>query len=212
MTQAIDFQTFVRRRLGADLSTLPLSAALSRLPPLGPAGPWLAGGALRRTISGQRLDSDYDFFFAGEEQFEQFCIDMKKSGGWISSSNQHCSTFCLPSTAPDQGKEGILPELKVQAIKTRWFDSAEHVIDSFDYTICQFAFDGSKLVCGELSLWDLARKRLAPHKISYAVASLRRLMKYANQGFHVCPGALSELLQQVIDNPEIVRAETAYID
>ena len=193
-----------------------LFRALARLPKLTAGGPWLAGGALRRTLMRVPLASDYDFFFASQEQYDAFCACVKTQGGWQTKANEHNTTFRLPSVGPEPVGENefsaYLPEIEVQAIKTQWFSSLEAVLDSFDFTICQFGFDGAKLMCGDYSLWDLGRKRLVPHRLTFGTASMRRMLKYTNQGFTICAGGLTDILSQVAERPEIIQAETLYLD
>jgi hypothetical protein len=180
-------------------------------------GPWIAGGAVRRTITGEKLDSDFDFFFANEQQATDFETLLINRGALLQHKNEKNSTYILPAEpVPDllhqDGSDVILPEIKIQVIKFRYYNSAEEVIDSFDFTLTQFAYDGKFIYMGDFSLWDVARKRLVPHRITYAVSSLRRLLKYAKQGYTVCAGGLSEILQQTVNDPSIINAETLYID
>ena len=214
--QTFIFADFFSRHADVLPEDSELEQALARLPTLSDVGPWLAGGALRRTLMRQPLSSDFDFFFASEGQFNRFCEQMKGRGAWIVRKNDHNTTFRLPSEAPkptgEDEFEPYKPEIEIQAITTQWYDSLEQVLDSFDFTICQFGFDGVRLVCGDYSLWDLGRRRLAPHKITFGTASMRRLLKYTNQGFTICAGGLSNILQQVVDEPGIIQAETQYLD
>jgi hypothetical protein len=214
--QRLPFTEMLGRITDKPLEQTDLGKTVERLPALTPQGPWLAGGALRRTLAGQSLDSDYDFFFASQEQFDEFCKQVKERGGWQISKNEHNTTLKMPSVAPEPIGEDeftpYLPEIEVQAITTRWYASLEDVLDSFDFTICQFGYDGETLVCGDYSLWDLGRKRLVPHRLTFAVASLRRLMKYARQGYTICSGGLADILNQVVTRPGIINAETQYID
>jgi hypothetical protein len=191
-----------------------LFKALSRVPKLSEKGPWIAGGAVRRTIEGKKLESDFDFFFANKEQEDQFAYDLVEMGAKLLKKNDKNSLYILSSSIPDdtEGEGVYLPEMKIQLINFTYFETAEAVIDSFDFTLCQFAYDGNMVYMSDFALWDVARKKLVPHKISYATSSLRRLMKYANQGFTVCGGALSQILQQVVDNPSVIQADTLYID
>ena len=158
-------------------------------------GPWIAGGAIRRVMQGKTPDTDIDYFFKNERQFEDFRAKM----GEPAHTNDHVSTWYL--------KQG-----KVQAITIKYYPSAEMVLDSFDFTICQFAFDGFDFITGPHALWDLANKKLIPHKISYAASSMRRAIKYAGQGFYLCPGAATEIYRQVMDNPEAVDLTLEYVD
>lgn len=199
------------KRLGVEsFAETKLVKALSRLPPVGANGPWIAGGAVRRTIQGEALDSDFDFFFRDEVQARQFAKAMDDLGAAKIAESPKAMTFMLPSEAVE-GKT-YLPEMKVQAIAFAYFPDAEAVIDSFDFTLSQFAYDGSNVYIGTFSLWDVARKRIVIHKVSYGVSTTRRLLKYAAQGYTVCSGALAELLKQVVADPSVINAETEYID
>jgi hypothetical protein len=198
-------------RLGVESFTeTALAKALSRLPSVGEFGPWIAGGAVRRTMTGEKLDSDFDFFFHDDLQAKAFTVAMSGLGAAKVTQTDKATTFMLPSKTPSEGV--YLAEMKVQAITFAYFPNAEAVIDSFDFTLSQFAYDGESVYVGAFSLWDVARKRLVMHRVSYAVSTVRRLMKYAAQGYTVCPGALAELLKQVVADPSVINAETQYID
>ena len=93
--------------------------------------------------------------------------------------------------------------IDVQCIRFAFYADADAVINSFDFTICQFAFDGATLTHGEYALWDLGRKRLAVHQITFPVSSMRRVLKYATQGFKACNGCLAALLRATADNPSL---------
>lgn len=214
--QTFSFDTFFARSSDVLPDDHELFKALDRLPAVSSAGPWLAGGAIRRTLLRQPLDSDFDFFFAAQEQFDAFALALTAAGGWTVSKNEHNTTFRLPSKAPASiGPDefsGYLPEITVQAITTRWYDNLDDVLNSFDFTICQFGYDGTRLVAGDYALWDLGRKRLVPHRLTYGTASLRRLLKYTKQGFTICGGGLSDFLEKVAADPSVIQRETLYID
>ena len=205
----------IAKRIGVDeFSQTDLARRLSRMPPVASGGPWLAGGAVRRTIQGISLDSDYDFFFRDAAQKDDFIANAKAMGASVYGTNSKNTTLVIPSKiiTDIDGKNIKLPELKLQAIHFAYYDSPEAVIDSFDFTLCQFAFDGNAIFMGEFSLWDVARKKIVPHRLSYATSSVRRLLKYSSQGFTACGGCISEVLQQVVANPSIIEADTLYID
>jgi hypothetical protein len=190
--------------------------ALARLPEVSAQGPWLAGGSIRRLISRQPQDSDFDFFFRDQEQFDAFCERMKSLGAKRTSESDFNVTFRLPAAEPkpveDNVFEGGGPELKVQAIRIQFYATLEASVESFDFSICQFGFDGERLVLGDWSLFDLASKRLVPGKLSYGTASLRRVIKYTRQGFTICGGGLADILEQVVENPAIIQREVEYVD
>ena len=168
-----------------------------------PSGPWLAGGAVRRTISKGDLDSDFDFFFRDEAQKESFVSALKGVGGYMMGTNSHAQTIAVTIDGT---------RLIVQAITMAYYESLEACLDSFDFTITQCGYDGTDLVVGEHTLWDLARKRLALHKLTYGVSTVRRLIKYTKQGFTACSGSLASILEQTIADPTTIHREVNYID
>lgn len=182
-----------------------LRNALREVPPLSPEGPWIAGGALRRLLLGEDpLSSDLDFFFRNADQARDFQAQLRKLPGVDNvASNEFAETYSKP-----HGRRF----LKLQAITLRYYTSAADVCDGFDFTICQFATDGTTLTVGDYSLWDLARRKLTVHRISYASSSVRRLLKYASQGFTVCQGAAADLLKQVVADPKVINSDVEYVD
>lgn len=216
MVLRTNFEVFWQRYGRKPFEQTDFSAALDRLPEVSPSGPWVAGGSVRRLISSQPQDSDFDFFFASEDQFDAFCKRMKKLGAFEANSSDFNVTFILPSTGATSVDvdefEPAGPELKVQAIRIDWFGSLEGVLESFDFSICQFGYDGIDLFHGQWSLYDLAQKRLVPGQIRYGTSSLRRIIKYTRQGYTICGGGLSEMLEQVVADPSIIQSDVEYID
>lgn len=217
MTQVLNKEDIAGRLEAEQFSDTILSKSLSRLPEIKPSGGvWLAGGAIRRTFQGQRPDSDFDFFFKDQQSMDGFIEKLIVLGAQLLSENDKNKKFMLPSTVIEEAYEngnGLhLPEMEIQCINFQFFNSIEDVIDSFDFTICMFGFDGENFHIGDFSLWDLARKKLVVNQITYGVASVRRLMKYANQGFSVCGGCITEVLRAVAVNPEVINSSTLYID
>ncbi len=85
----------------------------------------------------------------------------------------------------------------LQLIRMVWYDSPEHVIDSFDLSVVQFAADGKSLYYNPASWLDLSRKRLVLHRMQFPASTLRRLIKYASKGFYACPGALAHICEEI---------------
>lgn len=199
-------EDFLARSTEKPFSETELSGVLSGLPALSASGPWMAGGALRRTLLGEMPDSDFDFFFRDEAQLTAFAADLEGRGFTKVKETPHHLQYrgaAGPSSLPRD----------IQLIRFKFYRAASEVIDSFDYTICQFAFDGTTLTVGDYSLWDLGRKRLAVHKITYPVASMRRLIKYQKQGFWACGGCLATILRETATKPELqTQLDIQYVD
>lgn len=159
----------------------------------------LAGGYVRRGMIGQPQDSDIDLFFKTEEDFKAQEAHLKASGFTLHKENKSTKTYI---------KDGQ----EYQLIFGRYYSTYEELLDTFDYTICQCAMLSSgKVLCTLEFLLDAYRKRLAVHKITYPVASCRRMLKYARQGFTVCDGTITQLLLSA--TPENVNTDSVrYID
>lgn len=157
-------------------------------------GSWLAGGAIRRTLIGMPLDSDFDFFFKDENSMAVFNSNIVDVLGFkVTKETEHHTQY--------EGKVGEKDYI-VQAIKFQFYDDPAQCIASFDYTISQFILDGNSLITTPESLWDLSRKRLAINKVTYPVSTMRRMIKYSNQGFKACAGCMGDLFTKTIENPQ----------
>lgn len=167
---------------------------------------WLGGGAIRRTLIGQPLDSDFDFFFMNADALESFKGRCDKAGLVKVKETKHHIQF--------EGKlEGSELLIVVQAIFFKYYDTRFDVLDSFDYTITQFLYAGDSMWTTPEALWDLGRKRLVIHKVSYPVATMRRMLKYTNQGFTACAGCMKTLFVETASNPgAMAELDIEYVD
>lgn len=167
---------------------------------------WLGGGAIRRTLIGQPLDSDFDFFFESENALESFKSRCDKIGLVKVKETKHHIQF--------EGKlEGSELPIVVQAIFFKYYQTRRDVLDSFDYTITQFLFNGEYMWTTPEALWDLGRKRLVIHRVSYPVATMRRMLKYTNQGFTACAGCMKTLFVETASNPDaMAELDIEYVD
>lgn len=160
-------------------------------------GPWICGGAVRRLIKGEwESKSDYDICVASSTQESSVQSKLVEDGHKVKWSNKNCITLTKEKRT-------------VQIIKT-YYKDIDNCLDSFDFTICMFGYDGKDLIYDPLALYDLGRKALVPHKVQFPVSSLRRLLKYHDQGYKICSGGLSNFLEQT--RPLNIDALSGYID
>ena len=185
-------------------------------------GPWICGGAVRKTIQNVELDSDIDVFFKSKDQYHILYDKLMALGSAVrverqthKESKNSVTNIFIKTNTPfyDWIRIGDIKskEVKVQLIEFGFFNTIEDVLDSFDFTIAQFGYDGTDFISGPYSLHDLGRKRLAVHKVTYPVSNLRRLIKYTNQGFYACNGCLGQLALGVHALDDI-NLETVYVD
>lgn len=168
-------------------------------------GVWIGGGAVRRTLIKKPLDSDFDFFFTSVDTFKSWEASLPKTITKVRETQHH--------TEYKGTLEGSDLPVILQAIQFKYYTNAADVLDSFDYTITQFATDGENLWTTPEALWDLGRMRLALHKVTYPVATMRRMLKYSNQGFTACGGCMTQLYTMTIENPDaLAQMDITYVD
>lgn len=164
---------------------------------------WIAGGAVRAFLLNLPLSTDVDFFFKSKEAFESFVERHAPEKAKRVAETEHHVTF--KATVGDN-------RYKIQAIRISYYPTVEDCLDSFDFTLCQLAAHKGQLYAGQFTLWDLGRKKLALHKLTYGAATVRRLLKYSSQGFTACQGAIVGILRAVGDNPDVINSDIQYVD
>lgn len=172
---------------------------------------WLAGGALRRTITAEKIigKSDFDFFFKNEDAYIAMVEAFSGMGFSIKRENAANKTLEGEVTIGEEKHKVI-----VQLIKIQYYENVDTLLDSFDFTLCQFALDTKTGVfyCGNTSMFDAARKRIVVNKVTYPVASLRRLIKYTSQGYYACQGCLTIFLEKVREIQPTPETQIQYFD
>ncbi len=161
---------------------------------------WVAGGFIRRWYYTLPQTSDIDLFFGNDKAYNSMCEELNKitlEPPVISKFNKSFKIKIGDTPSPGQEDIGKPWILNIQAINHNYYTSMEALMDSFDFTLCQFAYNGVDICITENGLIDSQRKRLVPHKITYGVSSLRRIIKYTSQGYYMCGGSASNFLNQI---------------
>lgn len=185
----------------------PLLAALqARLPD----GAWVAGGCFESLIRGEK-PKDYDLFFRDEEAFEE---TLQLLTATIADDPED-TDIEEPASGYGVASPGSLDEVrdkscrfvdlerahkpKIQLIKTMWYPSLAHVLHSFDFTAAQVGMDNTGVVLNPLAVLDISRKRLVLNRMTFPSSTLRRMIKYTQKGYYVCPGSLQVIAQATAD-------------
>ena len=160
-----------------------LFKVIKYLPKMNERGPWIAGGSVWRTVNNESLDKcDIDMFFRDYKQYEETyrkmnsypfvnnIIDEKKS-----KSN---TTFKVHINEGKYNKT-----IDIHLIGMNYESSLYRLLSKFDFTVCQFGYNGNHIVYFDKSLKDLKSKILSLVRISYPKPFLRHLEKYLNNGF-----------------------------
>lgn len=209
-----------------------------------PDGAFIGGGFLTTILREEKDANDIDFFFTSQESFKEtfkLLIDINKEGvdygydeeAWaykgykledeklLDSVNAYYDPNDILSFSPLDNVRFVKfvhpKRPPIQLIKLAWYESPEHVIDTFDFTVVQFICDRENLYFNPVSFLDLARKRLVLHRMQFPASTLRRLIKYTHKGFYCCPGSLitiSEAINSTLNNPYYVSEnnQIVYVD
>ena len=179
-----------------------------------PAGAFIAGGFIASLVRGvkEQKPSDIDIFFNSGDTFLQtyklFTNPPGDDGGVFHGyhtdieldqlTRQNSRTTRLVKFTNEDPEK-----LPVQLIKMVWYDNAEAVIDSFDFTACQFAVDGDQFVFNPIAMVDLYRGRLVMHRYQYPAETLYRVIKYTKKGYSTSPLSLMEIAKGIRDCTEM---------
>ncbi|QDP64131.1 MAG: hypothetical protein Unbinned2301contig1004_57 [Prokaryotic dsDNA virus sp.] len=162
---------------------------------------FLGGGFIRATIAGE-TPSDIDLFghdAAVLESIATILADRRGANG--ERVKKHKSDNAITLLTADR--------LPIQFI-TRWtFETAEQLVASFDFTVCQAAIwrGGNKSndpwcsATGEAFYVDLAGRRLvytSPVRVEEAGGSLLRVIKYVKRGYSIQVSSLGAVVARLV--------------
>jgi hypothetical protein len=153
-------------------------------------GPWLAGGSVRKLKFGLDIgDSDWDFFFKSEFQYNKAIKIAKDYNLQTIFESEHAITYRL-------GFETI------QFIKRQFYNGVHDLLNDFDFSICQFATDGYDYVTGEHSIDDHKKQVLRMNDIGIRRGMISRIIKYRIYGFYINDD-LEQFIADNMKNPSI---------
>lgn len=193
---------------------------------------WLAGGSLRTLIDPNDTICDYDLFF--REDIRSHSIEDVKwhKHKWNMSDTReklnklgfNCTFECpegklytyeLIKKVPIVGKWNSTRDekIKVQLICEHFYQTPEELLSTFDLTPCLFATDGEYFWTTKLAISDVKKKIARCFKLTYPVATIKRLIKYANKGYNVNP-AIQDVVSNLIEHRDILASDSMrfYID
>lgn len=174
---------------------------LKELPPLDSTGPWVAGGSVWRSINNEPLDNcDIDIFFQNKEQYEAGCRRMNSLPfvNHIINETKHKYNTVYKFHV-SKGKT-YNKTIDVQLMRTDLHPSLDQLLESFDFSVCQFGYDGKNLFMVNGALDDLSKKKLVVRRISRPKSMVKHMLKYMDNGFTISDNQIKYLLNQFVDN------------
>jgi hypothetical protein len=145
----------------------------------------IAGGCIRDCLFGEKYN-DIDIFGLTKEGLDKFVeLNLSKVKGYrLVYFNDNLRTY----------KKG---NVKVQIVY-REYETLDSILDSFDFTVCQFMYDGERVLCNPDSLLDVYHKRIVINHIDslFVLDTFRRVQKYIQRGYSICNGGIKEIMDK----------------
>jgi hypothetical protein len=179
---------------------------LHHLPKPNENGPWLAGGSVWKAIENLPLDCDIDFFFKDEIQYDEYLRKLK-SIPYVyhvvtEKKNDYNITFGFHIY--ERGYNKTIP---LQFVSFRLCNSLEELLNGFDFTVCQFGFDGQQLMIGDTALEDLKNRIIRFNNVANCANTAHHLRKYLEKGFTIPPDQQQKFEELMRNSPIPLRKE-----
>ena len=163
----------------------------------------VAGGCIRSMLL-REWPQDIDIFFKNKEAFEEF----KRQSDQDNKVTYETENSVVYKEHKIDGK--VVP---LNLVKIAYYETPEKCIETFDFTISQFALDKDQnIIATEGAILDLYGKRLVIDKLTYPVSTIRRMIKFTKRGYYMCDGAIKSLFKDVVAKPELINVDVKYID
>lgn len=135
-------------------------------------GPWIAGGAVRIWMAGGSIeDHDIDVWFNNDRQLRVLWSKL------LADSNM---TKVYESDSAVTFKE-YGTKKTIQLVKKQFYSSIHDVLAGFDFTCCQFGYDGEKFIADSQARYDAHHKVLRAVNLTPSI--IPRLVKYVTYGY-----------------------------
>lgn len=162
---------------------------------------WLAGGCIRCAVTGEEIQ-DYDVFGTSAEVLKEF-IEKNLLEYRITHHTDFVQSY-------RKGKR------KIQVITGRPYADIVSCLKEFDFTICQFAYDGTDIVTSADALCDSFKKKLVPYHVKkeFALDTMRRVQKFVQRGYTICNGGIKTIAEVIsgLDKQDIEKQVKFYAD
>lgn len=178
---------------------------LKKLPALSVDGPWIAGGSIWKSMENIPLECDIDFFFKDENQLNE-TKRLMNSMPYIhriikEKQNRFNTTYDFHIHDGDYDKT-----VKIQFISFKQWPNPKELLDNFDFTACQFLFDGNEIHTGDDSIEHVKAKKIVLNRVKKPELTLYHLQRYLDKGFTISDDQ-KKLLEDLkgVANKEIIR-------
>ena len=171
----------------------------------------LGGGALRTLLNPNDVVCDYDLFFVTDNILKLRSLKTMTESKILAAKGE--KIFQCPK---DELRSYRWEGMKIQLITLdgTMYDSVESIINSFDINASRLAYNGEIFYVAPRAITDIRKKTITLHKITYALATCKRICRYGQKGFSNTE-AFKDILEYAYnagrDDFEI-DMETVYVD
>jgi hypothetical protein len=142
---------------------------------------WVAGGSIRDYFLAEiSPKTDIDLFFPDSEQAELCKKALVKLGAKEVFSSGNSIRYRYKRRVFDVVHKYFRP-------------TPQELINTFDFTVCQLATDGTSIFHAPTTFIDLAKKQLMFNQSQFPANCIWRLTKYLMKGFKVCVGEVQKV-------------------
>lgn len=147
---------------------------------------WVAGGSVLSYIDDRRIN-DLDIYFRNKQD-QQECIDYLIDKGGIESMVNEWKTV-------------ILYDNKTYEFVNSYYESPQHCVDSFDFTVCGVATDGDRVYKNK-NFYDHWRKKLLVfNEFHDPVVMLYHMQRYLTRGYWMEEEETNKLVGELKNSP-----------
>jgi len=163
----------------------------------------LAGGVFRKFINPEDKIVDFDLFFKTKDALEETKERLVRQGAE--------TIFMCPN---GQLFTYVINNLKIQCININLVKDATELLDSFDINASRFALVGNTIVTYNKAIEDVKNKLITFHKITYPLATFKRVIKYQNKGYYIPTEEIDFYCDYIwrLGREGLPYSETVYLD
>lgn len=135
---------------------------------------FVAGGAIASLYNGLPIN-DIDIYFRSEKHLIKFLYEVFEDGDWVINHTKKATLVI---------SEGV----EIQMIHFRYFETAQDIFDTFDYTVCMGAYDfkNDEFVFHDDFMKHNSQRILKFNKnTAFPLISLLRVQKYKEKGYSI---------------------------
>lgn len=160
--------------------------AINTISPNLETGPWIAGGAAMSWFLNGTVGYDSRSDFSTLQDIDVFCANAMQLNSVrdrvVSANTCKDRPFVTKNAETYKFKTHAGIQWKIQLITCNFFDSAESILNSFDFVCCGIATDGKKYALLPNAAKDLTDKVLNVNRYN-STTVLARTLKYWSMGF-----------------------------